>query len=199
MRGAEVRADEVTVMKVISACSHFGDWELADEIVKYVEEEGVEVNVYLWNTLIDMYGKRDLVELAQRMFDGMWEKNAVSWNALITGQAKVGSLKQAMRLFDEKPKRDVVSWTSMSIGYSQVWSPLLLIRGDGWWFGVARGIELSSVRKQVGRELVCVDYRAANSRENILMTLFLICLMLRRNGKGEKPWLKLNGIGPPWD
>ncbi|GAB2255791.1 hypothetical protein Droror1_Dr00009569 [Drosera rotundifolia] len=119
MRGAEVRADEVTVMKVVSACSHFGDWELADEMVKYVEEEGVEVNVYLGNTLIDMYGRRGLVELAQRMFDGMWEKNVVSWNALITGQAKVGSLEQARRLFDEMPKRDVVSWTSMITGYSQ--------------------------------------------------------------------------------
>ncbi|GAB2265278.1 hypothetical protein Dimus_000345 [Dionaea muscipula] len=119
MGAAEVEADEITMMKVILACSNLAEWELADSMVKNIEEKRVETNVYLGNTLIDMYGRRGLVDLAQRTFDRMQEKNLVSWNALIIGQAKSGNLGRARELFDEMPKRDVVSWTSMITGYSQ--------------------------------------------------------------------------------
>ncbi|KAF3433046.1 hypothetical protein FNV43_RR24148 [Rhamnella rubrinervis] len=66
-----------------------------------------------------MYGRRGLVNLARKVFDGMPERNIVSWNAMVMGYAKVGNLACARRLFNEMPRRDVISWTSMITGYSQ--------------------------------------------------------------------------------
>lgn len=119
MTAANIKADAVTMVKVILACSHLGDWEFADSMVKYIKENNLEIDVYLGNTLIDMYGRRSLAELAQGVFDRMRERNIVSWNALVMGYAKVGNLTAARKLFDNMPKRDVISWTSMITGYSQ--------------------------------------------------------------------------------
>ncbi|KAM3682370.1 hypothetical protein ACB098_12G068500 [Castanea mollissima] len=119
MQVANVKADKVTMMKVLLACSYLNEWKIADSMVKYIEENHVLVDVYLGNTVIDMYGRRGLVDLAQEVFDRMREKNIVSWNAMIMGYAKVGNIVAAQKLFDEMPKRDVISWTSMITGYSQ--------------------------------------------------------------------------------
>ncbi|XP_030533125.1 pentatricopeptide repeat-containing protein At2g29760, chloroplastic-like [Rhodamnia argentea] len=119
MQVANVTVDAVTMVKVVLACIYLGESEFADHVAKYIEENHVLVDVYLGNTLIDMYGRRGLVELARQLFDCMRERNLVSWNAMIRGYAKAGDLAGAHRLFDEMPKRDVISWTSMITGYAQ--------------------------------------------------------------------------------
>ncbi|XP_015878009.3 pentatricopeptide repeat-containing protein At2g29760, chloroplastic [Ziziphus jujuba] len=119
MQSANVKADSVTMVKVILACTYLGEFGIADAVVKYIEEHHVGIDVYLGNTMIDMYGRRGLVNLARQVFDRMPERNIVSWNAMVMGYAKVGNLVGARKLFDEMPKKDVVSWTSMITGYSQ--------------------------------------------------------------------------------
>lgn len=119
MQAADVRPDSVTMMKVILACSYLGEHEIADFLVKYIEENHVCMDVYLGNTIIDMYGRRGLVSLAREVFDQMLERNIVSWNAMIMGYSKVGNLVVARELFNEMPNRDVVSWTAMITSYSQ--------------------------------------------------------------------------------
>ncbi|XP_057950509.1 pentatricopeptide repeat-containing protein At2g22410, mitochondrial-like [Malania oleifera] len=119
MQVANVKADAVTMVKVVLACSHLGNKEYANSMVKYIEENGIEVDVYLGNTLIDMYGRRGLSELAQGVFDQMRERNIVSWNTMIMAHAKAGNLVEARKLFNDMSKRDVISWTSMITGYCQ--------------------------------------------------------------------------------
>lgn len=119
MQEANVKADAVTMVKVILACSYLSHFDIADSMAKYIDDNHVDIDVYLGNTLIHMYGRRGLVNLARRVFDGMQERNAVSWNAMITGYAKVGDLVAARKLFDEMPARNVISWTSIITGYVQ--------------------------------------------------------------------------------
>ncbi|KAL7214381.1 hypothetical protein ACSBR1_026731 [Camellia fascicularis] len=119
MRAANVKADAVTMVKVILACSHLGNREKLDFMVKYIADDHVEIDVYLGNTLIDMYGRIGSVGLAREVFDQMAEKNLVSWNAMIMVYGKSGDFVAARKLFDDMPKRDVISWTSMITGYSQ--------------------------------------------------------------------------------
>lgn len=119
MRMDDVKGDAVTMVKVVLACSVLGEWSVADAMVGYIEENKVEVDVYLGNTLIDMYGRRGMVDLARRVFDRMNDRNMVSWNAMIMGYGKARNLVAARELFDDMPQRDVISWTSMITGYSQ--------------------------------------------------------------------------------
>lgn len=119
MRMADVKGDAVTMVKVVLACTVLGEWGVVDAMIEYIEENKVEVDVYLGNTLIDMYGRRSMVDLARRVFDRMRDRNMVSWNAMIMGYGKAGNLVAARKLFDDMPHRDVISWTSMISSYSQ--------------------------------------------------------------------------------
>ncbi|KAL6977649.1 non-specific serine,threonine protein kinase [Sarracenia purpurea var. burkii] len=85
MREENVKADAVTMVKMILACSHLGNRDKAESIVKYIADNHVEIDVFLGNSLIDMYGRRGLVGLAREVFDHMAERNIVSWNAMIIG------------------------------------------------------------------------------------------------------------------
>ncbi|CAN4097555.1 unnamed protein product [Withania somnifera] len=119
MQAENVKADAVTLVKVVLACSYLGDFDTVDSVAKYIKDSCVRIDVYLGNTLIDMYGRRGLVILAEEIFSKMEERNAVSWNAMIMGYAKAGDLTSARELFDKMPYRDVISWTSMITGYCQ--------------------------------------------------------------------------------
>ncbi|KAK9124899.1 hypothetical protein Scep_013745 [Stephania cephalantha] len=120
MRAGRVRADAVTMVKVLLACGELGEQGFADDSVEYMERSGVEVDVYLGNTLIDLYGRRrGRVDFARKVFDEMPVRNVVSWNAMVMGYVKVGDLLNSRKLFDEMPVRDVVSWTTMINGYCQ--------------------------------------------------------------------------------
>ena len=119
MRAAGVKGDAVTMVKVVLACCCLGRWGVADEMVEYIEENGVEIDVYLGNTLIDMYGRRGMVDRARGVFDRMQRRNVVSWNAMIMGYGRVGNLVGARKVFDDMLQRDVISWTTMITGYSQ--------------------------------------------------------------------------------
>lgn len=119
MKAANVKADAVTMVKVLLACSHLSDWDMADSSVKYIVHNKVGIDVYLGNTLIDIYGRRGLVELAWAVFDNMSERNVVTWNSMIMGYSKAGNFKTARRLFDEMPIRDAISWTSIIVGCCQ--------------------------------------------------------------------------------
>ncbi|QHO22413.1 hypothetical protein HN51_046285 [Arachis hypogaea] len=114
-----VRGDAVTMVKVLFACSCLGEWGVFDQMVEYIEENGVEIDVYLGNTLIDLFGRRGIVDRAREVFDRLQRRNVVSWNAMIMGYLRVGDLIGARKMFDEMPQRDVFSWTSMITGYSQ--------------------------------------------------------------------------------
>ncbi|KAL9240416.1 hypothetical protein vseg_014640 [Gypsophila vaccaria] len=119
MRVAGVKADAVTLVKVVMACGVLRAWGVADDVVDYVERNRVEVDVYLGNTIVDMCGNRGLVELARRVFDRMSKKDLVSWNSLMKVYVKGGDLVSARKLFDDMRSKDVISWTSLITGYSQ--------------------------------------------------------------------------------
>ncbi|KAJ4824717.1 hypothetical protein Tsubulata_051226, partial [Turnera subulata] len=69
MQEEGVEADSVTMVKVLLACSHLGDRDVAESVVKYIEDHGVVLDVYVGNTLIDLYGRFGLVDLAREVFD----------------------------------------------------------------------------------------------------------------------------------
>ncbi|XP_073008795.1 pentatricopeptide repeat-containing protein At2g22410, mitochondrial-like [Typha latifolia] len=119
MQEEGIKADKVTMVKIVSACTHLREWDLADAMVRYIEENGVEVDIYLGNTLIDYYGRRGFVKSAEMVFNQMMGRNIVTLNAMITTYAKAGNLVSARRIFDEMPERDLISWSSIISGYSQ--------------------------------------------------------------------------------
>ncbi|KAL6853778.1 hypothetical protein ACP4OV_019807 [Aristida adscensionis] len=119
MQDEGVKADKVTMVKMVSACTRLGDWSMADFMVRYIEDYCIEVDVYLGNTLIDYYGRNGQLQSAEKVFFQMKDRNTVTLNAMITSYAKAGDLLSARKIFDQIPCKDLISWSSIICGYSQ--------------------------------------------------------------------------------
>ncbi|KAK1316894.1 Pentatricopeptide repeat-containing protein [Acorus calamus] len=81
---------------------------------------GFHHDPFVFNHLINMYGKFGSLGDANSVFKGMPVKNVHSWNTLMACYCKFGWVLEARRLFDEMPKRDLVSWNSMIAGYERL-------------------------------------------------------------------------------
>ncbi|KAH6804898.1 hypothetical protein C2S51_029729 [Perilla frutescens var. frutescens] len=82
-------------------------------------KDGLEFDLYVGTSLIDMYVKCGELGDARKLFDEMPIRDTSSWNALISGYMKDGAVDLARELFDEMPTKNIVSWTSMISGYTQ--------------------------------------------------------------------------------
>ncbi|XP_042514281.1 pentatricopeptide repeat-containing protein At1g06143-like [Macadamia integrifolia] len=83
MRESGVRPDEVTMVSVISSCTHLGDLEAGIGIHRYTDENDFGWMVSLCNALIDMYAKCGCMEGALHIFNKMERKSLITWHSMI--------------------------------------------------------------------------------------------------------------------
>ncbi|KAL7584362.1 hypothetical protein Lser_V15G46291 [Lactuca serriola] len=120
MISSNVQPDETTWVSVISSCSERADPNLANSLVKMLNEKNVRLNSFVHTALLDMYAKCGNLEAARKIFNELGAfRNAVTWNAMISAYTRVGDLNSARQLFDKMPGKNVVSWNSMIAGYAQ--------------------------------------------------------------------------------
>ncbi|KAJ7555610.1 hypothetical protein O6H91_05G046600 [Diphasiastrum complanatum] len=62
---------------------------------------GLDSNIYLGNTLVDMYAKCSSVLNARQVFDSMPEHNVFSWTTIISAYANHGQGEEAINLFQQ--------------------------------------------------------------------------------------------------
>lgn len=99
MCDAKLKADEMTVVIVLSACSKLGDLRLGRRIHEYVRDNGVTSDVFVGNALVDMYLKCGDGDSAWKIFNDMPVRNVVSWNSLISGLTHQDEFKDALDAF----------------------------------------------------------------------------------------------------
>ncbi|CAA7400196.1 unnamed protein product [Spirodela intermedia] len=112
MQMANVGADEVTLVAVLSACAQLGNLDLGRRIHAYVggrsrdqawRERGL---LSLDNSLIHMYATCGAVDEAYSVFSGMPRRDTVSWNTMMMGLATHGRAGEVMDVFRRMPKTD---------------------------------------------------------------------------------------------
>lgn len=90
-----------TFATVVNACSMLADLRTGQKIHSHVETFGVQCNLVVCSSLIDMYGKCNNVDYARRVFDGMDYRNVVSWTSMITAYGQNALGECALQLFRE--------------------------------------------------------------------------------------------------
>ncbi|CAL4967205.1 unnamed protein product [Urochloa decumbens] len=96
-----VEPDYVTLIAVVSACAEVGALGLGMWVHRLVVRQGLERNVRVPNSLIDMYARCGQAELAAQVFRSMRKRTVVSWNSMIVGLAANGRCTDAIELFEE--------------------------------------------------------------------------------------------------
>lgn len=97
----DLKPDEVTMAVVISACAHLGALELGSWVVKYMIENHIKLSISGYNSLIFMYAKCGSMRDAEKVFQGMEERDVVSYNTLIAGLAAHGNGNQALKFMSK--------------------------------------------------------------------------------------------------
>ncbi|KAG9139554.1 hypothetical protein Leryth_016327 [Lithospermum erythrorhizon] len=100
MRGGDVRPNSVTYSCILSACgSEFENVKLGKEIHGYIMRQGVPVDLFLKNALIDMYLKCRNVELACQVFEDSRGVDVVICSSMISGLVLNGKNDAALETF----------------------------------------------------------------------------------------------------
>ncbi|XP_031247418.1 putative pentatricopeptide repeat-containing protein At5g40405 [Pistacia vera] len=94
-----VKLNEVSMVSVLSACSHLGALDQGRWAHIYIERKGLKLTVTLGTALIDMYAKCGNMDKAMEVFWGMRERNVYTWTSVIGGLAMNGAGKKCLELF----------------------------------------------------------------------------------------------------
>ncbi|KAB2625422.1 pentatricopeptide repeat-containing protein [Pyrus ussuriensis x Pyrus communis] len=89
------------VSSVLSACAGVAWIEQGRSVHAVAVKACVEGNVFVGSALVDMYGKYESIEDAERAFDEMPLWNLITWNALVGAYAHQGHADMALALFEE--------------------------------------------------------------------------------------------------
>ncbi|ONK56853.1 uncharacterized protein A4U43_C10F13780 [Asparagus officinalis] len=101
MQKEKVRANEVTVVCVLSACAQLGALELGRWIESYINKYNITRNTFVCSALVDMYSKCGSLDEARKIFNEMKERDVISYNSMITGLSLHGKSSEAVQLYQE--------------------------------------------------------------------------------------------------
>ncbi|XP_057486228.1 pentatricopeptide repeat-containing protein At5g19020, mitochondrial-like [Actinidia eriantha] len=110
---------EVAIVSTLKSCSTLLAISQGQQIHGLVVKSGLDSNMFIHNSLINLYAKCGVISDAQLVFDSFSVLDSVSCNIMIAGYVKLGRLNDARKLFDVMPHRGCVSYTTMIMGLAQ--------------------------------------------------------------------------------
>ncbi|XP_077220140.1 tetratricopeptide repeat (TPR)-like superfamily protein [Tasmannia lanceolata] len=82
---AGLNPNPTTMASILPACVRCEDFSRKEDIHGYVVKRGFEGDRYVQNALMDMYSRVRKLEISQKIFDRMEDRDLVSCNTMITG------------------------------------------------------------------------------------------------------------------
>lgn len=101
MLDAELKPNSITISSLLPALVDLELFNMGKEIHGYSIKSGAEFDVFVGNSLIDMYAKSGCLKEASDVFYKIESRNVVSWNALIANFAQNRVELEAIKLVKE--------------------------------------------------------------------------------------------------
>ncbi|KAK7295181.1 hypothetical protein RJT34_18086 [Clitoria ternatea] len=111
--------NQYTLSSVFKCCSADNHLQLGKGIHAWMLRNGVDADVVLGNSILDLYLKCRVFGYAERLFQLMNEVDVVSWNIMIGAYLRAGDVGKSIDMFRNMPYKDVVSWNTMIDGLMQ--------------------------------------------------------------------------------
>ncbi|XP_068655707.1 pentatricopeptide repeat-containing protein At3g53360, mitochondrial [Aristolochia californica] len=99
MQVSESRPDQITLGNVLSSCASLATLDLGNQVHGYCVKIGLEFDITVANSLMDMYAKCGELDGARRLFQLMADPDVISWSCLVVGYAQFGCAFEALELF----------------------------------------------------------------------------------------------------
>ncbi|XP_052186683.1 pentatricopeptide repeat-containing protein At3g12770-like [Diospyros lotus] len=112
--------NSVTIVSLLQGCSQRADLESGKLLHGFILRKGLELNLILSTTLVDLYLKCGALQLATSVFNDMKDKNVITWTAMLAGLAQNGRAEDALKLFHQMQEEGVTanSFTLVSLLHS---------------------------------------------------------------------------------
>ncbi|XP_018505127.2 pentatricopeptide repeat-containing protein At4g30700 [Pyrus x bretschneideri] len=100
-KNTNLKPDKFTYAFAVSAASGFKDEKYGILLHAHSIVDGLGLNLYVGSIVVDFYFKLSRVELAQKVFDGLPEKDTVLWNTMISGLVRNCYYADSIRVFGD--------------------------------------------------------------------------------------------------
>ncbi|KAL9690542.1 hypothetical protein QQ045_010944 [Rhodiola kirilowii] len=110
---------ERSLVSVLKSCATSTDLRQGRQVHGLVLKSGLDSNIFIGNSLINLYAKCGCTRDAELMFCSRSRLDPVSCNIMIDGYVRIGDLKLARQLFDKMTVKGCVSFTTMIMGLAK--------------------------------------------------------------------------------
>ncbi|XP_058081406.1 pentatricopeptide repeat-containing protein At2g03880, mitochondrial-like [Magnolia sinica] len=94
-----IKPNETTVVGALRACSRSAYLRQGQKIHAHAIKSGIESNIYIASTLVDVYVESGVLDDSIDIFNRMKHRNVVTWTAIIAGYGMSGKGHEALTLF----------------------------------------------------------------------------------------------------
>jgi pentatricopeptide repeat protein len=101
MQQEGVQPNYVTFVGVLNACASGIALEEGRCVHHHIVHSGLEMNIFVGNSLVDMYAKCGSIEDACRVFNKMPSRDVVTWTVILGGCAMHGHGREALKHFEQ--------------------------------------------------------------------------------------------------
>ncbi|KAM1490351.1 pentatricopeptide repeat-containing protein At3g62890-like [Malus sylvestris] len=107
--------DHYTYPLLVQACAIRVSGFEGKQIHGHVFKTGFDSDVYVQNTLINMYAVCENMGDARKLFDEIPVLNSVAWNSILAGYVRAGDAEKAKFVYDQMPERNTIASNSMIV------------------------------------------------------------------------------------
>jgi pentatricopeptide repeat protein len=107
MQQEGMRPNSVTFVGALNACARVLALEKGRCVHQQIIQHGLESDVFVESSSVDMYAKCGSLEDAWTVFNRMPAQNVVTWNTMILGHVQCGEGQKALGLFQEMKQEGV--------------------------------------------------------------------------------------------
>ncbi|KAJ6817088.1 pentatricopeptide repeat-containing protein-like [Iris pallida] len=117
------RPDKFLLPKILKACSELRAPLAGATVHSYMIRIQLSPDVFVNNSLIDMYSKCGDLDSSRLVFDRMPERDVVSWTALLNAYSTAGLLDDAVDVFNSMRENgvrpDLICWNALISGHAR--------------------------------------------------------------------------------
>ncbi|XP_031493623.1 pentatricopeptide repeat-containing protein At4g21300-like [Nymphaea colorata] len=95
----DIEIDAVTMLSALQACIQLGSLRYGEILHGFIIRSGIDSDIFVQNSLLDMYAKAGRIDLAEQIFLEMPEKDLSSWNSMISAYGMHGDSRSALKIF----------------------------------------------------------------------------------------------------
>uniref|UniRef100_A0A1D1YU43 Pentatricopeptide repeat-containing protein At1g08070 n=1 Tax=Anthurium amnicola TaxID=1678845 RepID=A0A1D1YU43_9ARAE len=163
MVGSGVAPEHHTYPFVLAACSRLRAVELGMRFHGEAVKVGLEADLYVINSLVQMYADCGNLDSARRVFDGSPARDVVTWNAMIGGYVHGARYDLAFRLFEVMLQEggveaDEVTFLSLVSACAKMGDPN---RGK-WFHSFVKELGLDTGNLHLGNALIDMYYKCGD-------------------------------------